>query len=90
MWDPKKAGFYDFNLTSNARSDFFSAAHFYPMWMNIWPEEVTRGGVEAEDMAQKMFAPVGLVLARYNGTFPATFLQTGAQWDAPNAVRHAT
>ncbi|KAG8888342.1 hypothetical protein FRB98_007916 [Tulasnella sp. 332] len=85
MWDPEKMAFYDFNLTSNARNGFFSAAHFYPMWNGIWPEEVTRGGKHAEAVARKMFAPVGLVLSRYNGTFPATFLKTGAQWDAPNA-----
>jgi alpha,alpha-trehalase len=26
-----------------------------------------------------------LVLSRYNGTIPVTFLETGQQWDAPNA-----
>ncbi|KAG8984621.1 hypothetical protein FRB93_006401 [Tulasnella sp. JGI-2019a] len=85
MWDSQKMAFYDFNLTSNARGTFFSAAHFYPMWLDIWPDEVARGGSGAEQVAQKMFAPVGLVLSRYNGTFPSTFLKTGAQWDFPNA-----
>ncbi|KIO23042.1 hypothetical protein M407DRAFT_27465 [Tulasnella calospora MUT 4182] len=35
MWDPDKLAFYDFNLTGNARSGFFSAAAFYPMWNDI-------------------------------------------------------
>ncbi|KAG9022809.1 hypothetical protein FS837_006129, partial [Tulasnella sp. UAMH 9824] len=80
MWDSEKLAFYDFNSATNARSGFFSAAAFYPLWNNIWPKEV----LSDEDKAQAMFASVGLVLAQYNGTFPATFVTSGAQWDAPN------
>lgn len=82
MWDSDKLAFYDFNLTMGARNGFFSAAHFYPMWNGIWPDEV----LGDEKKVQAMFSSVGLVLSQYNGTFPATFLTTGAQWDAPNAV----
>ncbi|KAG8911353.1 hypothetical protein FRC01_005758 [Tulasnella sp. 417] len=80
MWDPEKLAFYDFISTSNSRSGFFSAAAFYPMWNDIWPKEV----LADESKAQAMFASVGVVLAQYNGTFPATFVTSGAQWDAPN------
>ena len=31
------------------------------------------------------FAGVNLVMNRYNGSLPVTFLETGLQWDAPNA-----
>lgn len=80
MWDPEKVAFYDFNSTAGARSGFFSAAAFYPLWNDIWPKEV----LADESKTQALFASVGLVLAQYNGTFPATFITSGAQWDAPN------
>ncbi|KAG8918242.1 hypothetical protein FRC02_002512, partial [Tulasnella sp. 418] len=80
MWDSSKLSFYDFNITSNSRSGFYSAAAFYPAWNDIWPDEV----LVDEQKAIGMFASVGVVLAKYNGTFPATFLTTGMQWDAPN------
>ncbi|KAG2368678.1 Six-hairpin glycosidase-like protein [Suillus spraguei] len=40
LWDPVKLAFYDFNLTSNARNDIFTAATFYPVWNGIIPDEV--------------------------------------------------
>ncbi|KAG8955246.1 hypothetical protein FRC03_011247 [Tulasnella sp. 419] len=80
MWDSSKLSFYDFNITSNSRSGFYSAAAFYPMWNDIWPDEV----LADEQKAMGMFASVGLVLSMYNGTYPSTFMTTGMQWDAPN------
>ncbi|KAG8998439.1 hypothetical protein FRB90_012305 [Tulasnella sp. 427] len=80
MWDPSKLAFYDFNSATNARSGLFSAAAFYPMWNGIWPTDV----LGDENKVKAMFASVGVVLAKYNGTFPATFITSGAQWDAPN------
>ncbi|KDQ62129.1 glycoside hydrolase family 37 protein [Jaapia argillacea MUCL 33604] len=82
FWDSNKLAFYDFNLTSNSRNSLFSAATFYPLWSGIIPDEVLEGG---QDKAFGMFAALNMVLNRYNGTFPVTFLVTGLQWDAPNA-----
>jgi alpha,alpha-trehalase len=31
------------------------------------------------------FAAINLVLNRYNGTFPSSFVETGLQWDMPNS-----
>ncbi|KAI6106841.1 Six-hairpin glycosidase-like protein [Pisolithus thermaeus] len=67
MWDASKLAFYDFNLTSNARNSFFSAATYYP------------------SNAFGYFAAVNLVMNKYNGTVPTTFVDwAGQQWDAPN------
>lgn len=81
FWDPKKLAFYDYNLTSNARNDFYSAATFYPFWAGIVPPEV----LSDQHKAFGAFSAVNLVLNRYNGTFPATFVETTLQWDSPNA-----
>ena len=81
LWDSSKLAFYDFNLTSNARNSIFTAATFYPLWNGIIPDEVA----SSSDNAFGYFAAVNMVLNRYNGTMPVTFLETGQQWDAPNA-----
>ncbi|KAL0960569.1 hypothetical protein HGRIS_005607 [Hohenbuehelia grisea] len=81
LWSPEKLAFYDFNLTSTSQSTFFSAATFYPMWNGIIPDEI----ISSPDNAFKAFSSVNLVLSRYNGTYPSTFIETGLQWDAPNA-----
>ena len=76
MWDSEKLAFYDFNLTSNARSDIYTAATFYPLWNGIIPNEV----LASSQNAFGFFSALNLVLNRYNGTFPVTFLETGLQW----------
>ncbi|EMD39599.1 glycoside hydrolase family 37 protein [Gelatoporia subvermispora B] len=81
MWDSSKLAFYDFNLTANGRSGIFTAATFYPLWNNIFPDEI----LNSTENAFGFFSALNMVLNRYNGTFPATFLETGQQWDAPNA-----
>ncbi|KAI0329049.1 glycoside hydrolase [Cubamyces sp. BRFM 1775] len=81
LWDSSKLAFYDFNLTSNARNSIFTAATFYPLWNGIIPDEVA----SSSDNAFGYFAAVNMVLNRYNGTMPVTFLESGQQWDAPNA-----
>ncbi|OCH84124.1 glycoside hydrolase family 37 protein [Obba rivulosa] len=81
LWDSSKLAFYDFNLTANGRSGIFTAATFYPLWNNIFPDEI----LNSTENAFGFFSSLNMVLNRYNGTFPATFLETGQQWDAPNA-----
>ncbi|OBZ71163.1 Trehalase [Grifola frondosa] len=81
FWDSSKLAFYDFNLTSNARNDVFTAATFYPLWNGIYPDEVLSSSTNAFGV----FAALNMILNRYNGTMPVTFLETGLQWDAPNA-----
>lgn len=46
------------------------------MWSGIIPDEV----VGNETAAFGMFAVVNMVLNKYNGTFPTTFLDSGLQW----------
>ncbi|CAL1713673.1 unnamed protein product [Somion occarium] len=82
FWDSPKRAFYDFNLTSNARGTILSAANFYPLWNGIIPDELLADGSGAT--AFGLFSTLNLVLNRYNGTYPVTFLETGLQWDAPN------
>ena len=81
FWDASKLAFYDFNLTSNARNTIFTAATFYPLWNGIVPGELAANA----SAAFGFFASVNMVLNRYNGTVPVTFLESGLKWDAPNA-----
>jgi len=80
LWDSNKLAFYDFLLNTNSHSDSFTAATFYPFWVGIIPNEVANN----ETSAFGAFASINLVLNRYNGTFPTTFIESGLQWDAPN------
>jgi len=73
--------FYDFNLTSNTRNSIYNTAAFYPLWEGIVPDELTNNTTAAFGF----FAALNMVLNRYNGTFPVSFLESGLQWDTPKA-----
>ncbi|KAI0276733.1 glycoside hydrolase family 37 protein [Russula aff. rugulosa BPL654] len=81
LWDSSKLAFYDFNLTSNSRNTILSAATFYPLWAGIIPHEL----ISNSSNAFGFFSSINMVLRRYNGTYPPTFIESGLQWDAPNA-----
>lgn len=89
FWDPKKLAFYDYNVTANARSTWFSPAGYYAFWSDIVPQELKsdpllkKAGKGVSTKAQSAFAAVRMVMSRYNGTFPSSLVQTGLQWDAP-------
>jgi len=68
--------FYDFVRDTNARNSLFSVATFYPFWSGIIPDEVANN----QQNAFAAFSSVNMVLNRYNGTFPTTFVDTGLQW----------
>ena len=76
FWDAERLAFYDFNMTANARNAQLTAAHWYPLWANIIPDEIQSD----EDKAFGAFASLNFALRRYNGTYPATFVYTGLQW----------
>ncbi|KAG6889631.1 hypothetical protein C0992_004522 [Termitomyces sp. T32_za158] len=80
LWDPMKLAFYDYNLAAKSRNSVFSAANFYPVWSGIIPPEL----LGSSDKAFSYFSSLNLVLNRYNGTFPSTFVVSEQQWDAPN------
>ena len=71
-----KLAFYDFNIKSNARNSIFTAATFYPLWSGIVPTDV----LSSSDKAFGVFSSLNMVLNRYNGTFPTTFIDSGLQW----------
>ncbi|KIK69866.1 glycoside hydrolase family 37 protein [Collybiopsis luxurians FD-317 M1] len=81
FWNPTKMAFYDFSLRNNTRNDVFSVATFYPLWNGIIPDEI----LTSQTNAFKFFSSVNMVLNRYNGSFPVTFLETSLQWDAPDS-----
>ncbi|KAJ6455467.1 trehalase [Mycena sanguinolenta] len=80
-WNATKLAFYDFNLLTNTRNAVFSVATFYPFWSGIIPPEVLSNATNAFGA----FSALNMVLNRYNGSLPVTFIETGLQWDAPNA-----
>ncbi|KAF8158436.1 trehalase [Crassisporium funariophilum] len=80
LWDSQKLAFYDFIVNTNSRSNTFTAATFYPLWSGIIPDQVAND----QKSAFGVFSSLNMVLNRYNGTFPSTFVDSGLQWDAPN------
>jgi len=76
FWDSGRLAFYDFNRTSNARNQQLTAAHWYPLWAGIIPD-VVKTNVTA---AFSTYSSLNLVMRKFNGTIPATFLTTGLQW----------
>lgn len=80
-WDSERLAFYDYNLGLDARFYLFSAASFYPVWNGIIPDDMLNNA----DKAFGYFSSLNMVLNRFNGTFPATFIDSGLQWDWPNA-----
>lgn len=81
-WDAEKLAFYDFNLNGTERSTFFSAAHFYAFWNDIIPDEV----LNSTENAFKAFSSVNLVMNRYNGTYPVSFIESGLQWSVLSSL----
>ncbi|KAH8829448.1 trehalase [Flagelloscypha sp. PMI_526] len=81
LWNPTKLAFYDFDINRATQNSQLTVASFYPAWAGILPPEV----LQSSDKAFGYFSSVNLLLSRFNGTFPPTFLETGQQWDAPSA-----
>jgi alpha,alpha-trehalase len=76
FWDEERLAFYDFNMTANERNAQLTAAHWYPLWANLIPDEIR----SSNDKAFGAFASLNFASRRYNGTYPATFVETGLQW----------
>lgn len=76
FWDADRLAFYDFNRTSNARNQHLTAAHWYPLWAGIIPDIVKTNATAAFGT----YSSLNLVMRKYNGTLPATYITTGLQW----------
>jgi alpha,alpha-trehalase len=76
LWDPSKLAFYDFNIAAKARNGIFTAATFYPLWAGIIPNDL----LSDQRKAFGFFSTLNMVMHRYNGTYPTTFVETGLQW----------
>lgn len=77
FFDSSKLAFYDYNLKSSARNTIFTAASYYPLWSGIIPDTL----LSSKDKAFGFFASLNLVMNRFNGTVPTTFISTtGQQW----------
>ncbi|KAG9120115.1 hypothetical protein FRC07_004534 [Ceratobasidium sp. 392] len=99
-WDPENLAFFDFVLNNDTSQTprqggiqrFWSGASLVPYWAEIWPEEL-RCEVEPDEQKRKekkkkmmvAFSGVRDLLQRYPGPLPATLVETGQQWDFPNA-----
>ncbi|OWZ37132.1 alpha,alpha-trehalase [Cryptococcus neoformans c8] len=81
-WDPEKSWFYDFNMTSNSRSNIFHPGGAWPLWQNITPSEIAGN----ESAALSFVSGFRFLLGHYSGVpSVATLLFTGLNWDFPNA-----
>lgn len=80
-WDAERAYFYDYNMTSSTRSNVYSPAGLWPLWLNITPP-----GLEGnETMALAIASGQRYILSTYAGVpAVASLLVSGLQWDFPN------
>ncbi|CAG8616406.1 2696_t:CDS:2 [Ambispora leptoticha] len=81
FWDKKRLSFWDFNLTSGTHTPVASLAAFFPFWAGIYPTEITNNLTAAKES----FRLIEKLLEKYPGSLPATEIDTGLQWDFPNA-----
>ncbi|KAJ1306156.1 hypothetical protein OPQ81_010867 [Rhizoctonia solani] len=93
-WDPQRAGFYDFLLDRNytkgevhngERKYFWSMASLVPYWSGVWPDKFHCDTDRSKREVMKAFSAVRELLNTYPGLLPATLVETGQQWDFPNA-----
>ncbi|WVQ72057.1 hypothetical protein IAR50_001601 [Cryptococcus sp. DSM 104548] len=81
-WDAEKSWFYDFNISSNSRSNLYHPGGTFPLWQNITPP-----GLEGNETASlALVSGQRYLLGHYSGVpSVASLLQTGLNWDFPNA-----
>ncbi|ODN90750.1 alpha,alpha-trehalase [Cryptococcus wingfieldii CBS 7118] len=81
-WDAEKSWFYDFNITSNSRSEIYHPGGTWPLWQNITPPGLENN----ETAALALVSGQRYLLGHYSGVpSVASLLQTGLNWDFPNA-----
>ncbi|ODO11102.1 hypothetical protein I350_01704 [Cryptococcus amylolentus CBS 6273] len=81
-WDAEKSWFYDFNITSNSRSEIYHPGGTLPLWQNITPPGLENN----ETAALALVSGQRYLLGHYSGVpSVASLLQTGLNWDFPNA-----
>lgn len=69
--------FYDFNMTSNSRSNIFHPGGAWPLWQNITPSEIAGN----ESAALSFVSGFRFLLGHYSGVpSVATLLFTGLNW----------
>jgi alpha,alpha-trehalase len=69
--------FYDFNMTSNARSDLYTPAGTFALWQNITPPALS----ENETAGLAIVAGQRFLLGMYSGVpSVASLLYTGLNW----------
>jgi len=64
---------------------FWSTASLAPYWVNIWPKSMNCSNEASKNITMRAFSGVRDLLSRYPGPIPATLVQSGQQWDFPNA-----
>lgn len=69
------------NTTSQDRNSFFSAAAYYPFWLNLIPPSIAQD----EQKLFQAFSGLNLILETYNGSIPCTLTEATLNWDFPNA-----
>lgn len=79
LWDDRQGIWFDFNLMNNKRNDAFYASNVAPLWAECFVEQ--EPGQTAEMVIQylqdhKLLDGAGI---------PTSLMQSGQQWDYPNA-----
>ncbi|CAO3637835.1 unnamed protein product [Cunninghamella echinulata] len=79
LWNDESSSFNDYNITSHAQNEDFSAASLFPFWLGAVPESVREPSV-----LNKVFDQTIQVLKDYPGVLAMTLHNTTLQWDLPN------
>ena len=93
LWDPTHYSYFDYNLTARARAVFvpqapssppgaqptLSPSQFFPFWLGATPPHLRHAS-----SLRRAYARIAAQLDAQPGGVPASQLETGQQWDAPN------
>lgn len=80
FWDEENVGFYDYNLTSNARNVDYTPAGLYPIWLGAVPNRIKRN----QEILSHLMDETRHALEMYPGILTTSYYNTTLQWDLPN------
>jgi alpha,alpha-trehalase len=81
LWSKKRRFFFDYNYMSKKRSDVWSLAAYYPLWVGLVDDSRAKALVNK----LKLFRHSGGLAATSRFTNPEIFGSIHAQWAYPNA-----
>ena len=85
MWDEKRSTWSDYLIKEQKLNENFYASAFFPLWMDNfdYTGSSLSGNATRKKLAFQAFSDLGLF--SFLGGLPASLIESGQQWDFPNA-----